>query len=306
MFISVIVPTYNRGISLKLCLDALLAQDYPTYEIILSDDGSTDDTRLIAAQYPDVRYVCQENRGPAAARNRGIEPARGEIIAFTDDDCRAPPNWLSCLADGFRRHPEVAGVGGYLDPPDEAVAHSVFARYERFVSMVLYHQKQSEMIGGLEDYPAGGTSNIAYRKSVLEQVNGFDEWFRYPAAEDHDLRVRVHRLGYKLLYVPVRVEHLRLYSWRSFRRQSITHGRGVIRWEYKSNGHLTSYARIVLRLGKRLLQLGLDFIRFNDRRMAVIHCSGNCLDAWGQFLERRLLTHVEHRPVSESSQQESA
>jgi glycosyltransferase involved in cell wall biosynthesis len=290
MLISVVVPTHNRGRGLSACLQALQTQDYPTYEIILSDDGSTDNTAEVVARYPRIKYIKHENRGPAAARNRGIEQARGEIVAFTDDDCRVPTDWLSRLVDGFQRYPEVAGVGGFLDPPDEVVTHSLFARYERFTSFNLYRQSQMEMVGGLEDYPGGGTSNIAYHKTVLDQLGGFDEWFPYPAAEDHDLRVRVHQLGYKLLYLPLRVEHLRTYSWQGFRRQNITHGRGVIRWEYKSNQRLTSYTRIGLRMSKRTLQIIPFLVTFRDKRLALVHWLGICFDAYGQFLERRQLS----------------
>lgn len=288
MFISIVIPTFNRGEKLTRTLEPLLAQDYADYEIILSDDGSTDNTAEIAARFPRVIYVRQENRGPAAARNRGIVRARGDVIAFTDDDCRVPPDWLARLADGYARYPEVAGVGGYLDPPEEIVARNLFARYERFVTRELYRQGNIERVGGLADYPAGGTSNMSYRKTILDQVGGFDEWFPYPAAEDHDLRVRVHARGYALLYLPLRVEHLRAYSLRGFVRQSITRGRGVARWEYKTNGcRATSYSRIALRFVKRALQLFPDLIAFADKRIALIHCLGNCLDAYGQWLEWR-------------------
>ncbi len=296
MLISVVIPTHNRSARLSECLDALLAQDYSDYEIILSDDGSTDNTAQVAAKYPRVKYIRNERRGPAAARNRGLEQARGEIVAFTDDDCRVPPNWLTQLADGYRRYPEVAGIGGYLDPSDEVVAWSIFARYERFITTESYRQKQCEMVGGVEDYPGGGTSNMSYRKKILDEVDNFDEWFIYPAAEDHDLRVRVHALGYKLLYLPLRVEHLRTYSWHSFRKQSITRGRGVVRWEYKSNRRLTSYLLIALRLARRMLQLVPDLVTFNDKRIAIVRWLDLCLDAYGQFLERRELSQSGLRP----------
>jgi len=105
------------------------------------------------------------------------------------------------------------------------------------------------------------------------------------------LRVRVHALGYVLLYLPLRVEHLRAYTFRSFWRQSITRGRGIARSEYKAHGRrLTSYSRIALRFIKRALQFIPDLITFDDKRMALIHCLGNCLDAHGQWLERRMFS----------------
>lgn len=284
--VSVVVPTYNRAYGLAACLDSLMEQDYRDYEVILSDDGSTDETRMVANRYPRVQYIAGPNGGPAVARNRGIRRALGEFVVFTDDDCRVPHEWLARIIDGYTRHPEVAGVGGYLDPPDAVVQKSILARYERFVSARLYRQSaQQEMIGGLDDYPGGGTSNMSYRKAVLDAIGGFDEWFPYAAAEDHDLRVRVHAHGHKLLYLPLRVEHMRTYSWASFRRQSITHGRGVMRWETKSNGVRTSRARILLRLLKRKAMYPVQIARFRSLSLATIHTAGEVLDAYGQWLE---------------------
>jgi glycosyltransferase involved in cell wall biosynthesis len=291
MKFSVVVPTFNRAATLRQTLAALEAQDYPDYEIIVVDDGSTDDTReIIAREFPRVRYVYQANRGPAAARNRGIVIATGDIIAFTDDDCVPPRDWLTRLADGYARYPQVAGVGGYLDPPEELVARNIFARYERFATTRSYRKGDQEYVGGLADYPAGGTNNMSYRKAILDQVGGFDEWFPYPAAEDHDLRVRVQRLGHLLLYLPLRVEHLHVYSFRNLVRQSIMRGRGVIRWEYKANGKkLTSRVRILLRFAKRALRLLYNLAVFDDKPLAFIHCLYECGDAYGQWLERRAL-----------------
>ncbi len=226
------------------------------------------------------------------ARNRGIRRAQGEIIAFTDDDCRVPHEWLARIVDGYARYPEVAGVGGYLDPPDNAVAHNVFARYERFVTSRIYRQGAHEIVGRLTDYPAGGTSNISYRKTVLDVVGGFDEWFPYAAAEDHDLRVRVQALGHQLLYLPVRVEHMRLYSWESFRRQSITHGRGVMRWEAKTNERVTPRSRILMRAIKRVVMYPAVLVRFADVPLATVHSLGELFDAYGQWLEWRKLATI--------------
>ncbi len=99
--VSVVVPTYNHAATIPLCIDALLAQDFPRdqYEVIFVDDGSADGTAGVVAGYaardPRIRYVHQVNRGPAAARNRGAQEARGSILVFTDDDCVAEPTWLS-------------------------------------------------------------------------------------------------------------------------------------------------------------------------------------------------------------------
>jgi glycosyltransferase involved in cell wall biosynthesis len=97
--ISAVVPTFNRIATLRQTLTALAAQDYPDYEIIVVDDGSSDGTGdVVTREFPAVRYVRQPNRGPAAARNVGIRAALGDIVAFTDDDCLPPVDWLSRLA----------------------------------------------------------------------------------------------------------------------------------------------------------------------------------------------------------------
>jgi glycosyltransferase involved in cell wall biosynthesis len=116
MRFSVVIPTHNRKDTLRRCLATATGQVYPDYEVIVVDDGSTDGTGdMVQREFPQVRYIRQDpNRGPAVARNRGIEVADGEIIAFTDDDCLLPLDFLSRLAEGYQRYPEVAGVGGYL------------------------------------------------------------------------------------------------------------------------------------------------------------------------------------------------
>src|ERR1041385_1917239 len=110
--ISVVIAAYDAERTLKPCLDSLTRLNYPDYEVILVDDGSTDSTPQIAGAYPSVRFFRHEkNFGLSVARNTGIEAATGELIAFTDADCRADEDWLYYLAaelldNGF------AGIGG--------------------------------------------------------------------------------------------------------------------------------------------------------------------------------------------------
>lgn len=260
MKFSVVVPTFNRATTLRQTLTALVGQDYPDYEIIVVDDGSTDGTReMIAREFPRVRYAYQTNRGPAAARNRGIAIATGDVIAFTDDDCVPPRDWLSRLADGFARYPQVVGVGGYLAAPDEVLPRESLARYERFVSRHLFRADVREYVGGFE-CPAGGTNNIAYRRAILERVGGFDEAFPYAAGEDADLKWRICQLGVELLYVPVKMTHLQTYSWESFRRQAYTRGKGRVCFDAKHRAK-PMRVRALLRLLRRWLILPREVAR---------------------------------------------
>ncbi len=116
-FVSVIVCSYNGGKTLAACLDSLGKLNYPNYEVILVDDGSTDDTASIAAQFPKVRYVHQTNHGLSHARNTGAAAAKGEVFAYTDSDCMADVDWLYYLI-GTLTSGDYAGVGGpNISPP---------------------------------------------------------------------------------------------------------------------------------------------------------------------------------------------
>ena len=112
--VSVVVASYNGERTLKACLQSLGQLQYPDYEVILVDDGSTDSTRQIAVLHPEVRYFRHEkNLGLSVARNTGIAAASGEIIAFTDADCRADEDWLYYLIGDLLRS-DFAGIGGIV------------------------------------------------------------------------------------------------------------------------------------------------------------------------------------------------
>jgi glycosyltransferase involved in cell wall biosynthesis len=109
--VSVVVACYNGAATLRGCLESLSRLSYPDYEVILVDDGSTDATHEIALMFPQVRYINQPNHGLSVARNTGITAARGEIIAFTDADCRADEDWLYYLV-GDLSSGRFTGMGG--------------------------------------------------------------------------------------------------------------------------------------------------------------------------------------------------
>jgi cellulose synthase/poly-beta-1,6-N-acetylglucosamine synthase-like glycosyltransferase len=95
--VSVVVCTHNGGRTLGQCLHSLLALDYPDYEVVVVDDGSSDDTGEILTRFPKVRVLRQPNRGLSVARNVGLQAATGAVVAYTDSDCFADPNWLTHL-----------------------------------------------------------------------------------------------------------------------------------------------------------------------------------------------------------------
>jgi hypothetical protein len=173
-------------------------------------------------------------------------------------------------------------VGGYLEAPADVLRHNILARYEQWVSREEYGARDVEVMGGFE-CPAGGTNNMSYRKSVLEQVGGFDETFPYAAGEDADLKWRICQTGARLLYVPVKMTHLQPYTFETFRRQQITRGRGACLFERKQ-GRPPGRFRIMLRYAKRTCQLGPDLIR-SGPSIAFVKLLAGWFDCLGQWLE---------------------
>lgn len=109
--VSVIIPTYNRADLVGEAVDGAVKQTHAPVEVIVVDDGSTDDTAKVLEPYFDrIRYIPQENRGLAGARNRGILESRGEFLAFLDSDDACLPDWIEKVVDTFRRHPEAGAV----------------------------------------------------------------------------------------------------------------------------------------------------------------------------------------------------
>jgi GT2 family glycosyltransferase len=285
MRFSLIIPTYNRKDTLRRCLAAVTGQDYPDYEVIVVDDGSADGTgEMVQQEFPSVRYIRQEpNRGPAAARNRGIAIATGKIIAFTDDDCLVPVDFLARLAEGYQQYPEVAGVGGYLEAPDDILQRNIFAQFEAYVTHRVYHAGTEPYVGGFE-CPAGGTNSMSYRREILMEVRGFDETFPYAAGEDADLKWRVVERGHRLLYVPLKVAHLQPYHFRSFWRQHRQHGRGAVHFERKYHGQPPSRARLVLRFAARWARWVPDLLRLGPI-LATVKLLAELADWLGQWEE---------------------
>ena len=191
--VSVVVASYQGERTLQACLESLERLNYPDYEVILVDDGSTETTRQIAFRHPNVRYFRHEtNLGLSVARNTGIAAASGEIIAFTDSDCRADEDWLyylvaGLLGDGF------AGIGGpnLLPPEDSLVAAAVMAS-PGGPAHVMLTDRQAEHIPGC---------NMAFYKWALTQVGGFDPIF-HNAGDDVDLCWRLQQAGLKIGFSP--------------------------------------------------------------------------------------------------------
>ncbi|HUR45489.1 MAG TPA: glycosyltransferase, partial [Candidatus Saccharimonadales bacterium] len=176
--------------TLKTCLDSLQMLNYPDYEVILVDDGSLDASAQIASLYPNVRYFRQRNQGLSVARNTGISAATGEIVAFTDADCRADEDWLYFLIGDLLQSRFVAIGGHNLLPPEDSLAAAAVMVSPGGPAHVMLTDKLAEHIPGC---------NMAFYKWALEEIGNFDPIFM-KAGDDVDicwrLQQRGHRIGF--------------------------------------------------------------------------------------------------------------
>src|SRR3712207_742761 len=213
--ISVVVCSFNGGRTIRECLEGLLKLEYPDYEVIVVDDGSTDAAAKIASEY-DFRLISTEHRGLSNARNTGMEAATGEIVAYLDDDAHPDPHWLTYLAARFLSS-EYAGVGGpNIPPPDDGPIADCVADAPGGPVHVLLSDQEAEHIPGC---------NMAFRKSCLQAVGGFDAQF-HVAGDDADLCWRLRQRGYRLGFDPAAmVWHHPRGSVRAYWKQQKGYGR---------------------------------------------------------------------------------
>ncbi len=222
MIFSVIVPTYNRVFSLKRTLESLFCQDFSDFEIIVVDDGSDDGTDVYLKtleQQGKIQYIRQPRRGPAAARTNGLRRATGQFVAFTDDDCVVPFNWLSHLYLTFQST-EADIVGGRVI---NAVEGNI---YSQVSDDIINHFVQYLNRNG-QSSPFLTSNNIAYCGEAIRREGGFDERFRFAGAEERALNYKILMSGHRSLYVPdIVVEHHHAMTLGAFLRQQGNYGRG--------------------------------------------------------------------------------
>ena len=212
---SVVVCSYNGGKTLGRCLDSLKQVDYPDYEVILVDDGSTDDTQSIAAKHPWIVDIRQENKGLSFARNVGAHAAKGDVIVYTDSDCMADPDWLYHLI-GTLLSGEYAGVGGpNISPPAENWVQACVSAAPGGPSHVLLTDVVAEHIPGC---------NMAFHRRAFDLVGGFDPEYR-KAGDDVDFCWRLQQAGGVIAFSPAAIVwHYRRFTLQAFKKQQEGYG----------------------------------------------------------------------------------
>jgi len=213
--VSVVVASYNGAKTLKACLESLRHLNYPDYEVLLVDDGSTDATPQIMESFTFVRHVPQRHQGLSVARNTGIAESTGELVAFLDADCRADPDWLHYLVSDLTASGD-AGIGGpnYLPPDDSPVAAAVLVSPGGPAPVMLTDRKAEHIPG----------CNMFFRKSALVEVNCFDPVFQR-AGDDVDICWRLQQAGHRIGFSPsALVWHYRRSTVGAYLRQQKGYG----------------------------------------------------------------------------------
>lgn len=223
--LSVVIPTYQRAALLDRCLSALVtATAVADVEVVVVDDGSTDDTAAVLQRYADrlplTALVQPRNAGPAAARNRGVQAARADLVLFLDDDVVVTPDLLEMhLALHAEAGDPLLCILGRVDwHPDLTV--TPFMRWlDRSGLQFAYETWLRE--GPVDPpYAAFYTANLSVRRDLLMRVGGFDERFPYPAYEDMELAFRLSQQGLRMEYRPAALAwHARAIDLATFRRR---------------------------------------------------------------------------------------
>ena len=190
---SIIIPTFNGASRIGDCLDALLKQTAGrNAEILVVNDGSTDETVDVVRGYSTVVLINQANAGPASARNRGAMESRGKVLLFTDDDCVPASDWLDCMLQPFI-DPDVVGTkGAYCSRQTSLVAKFVQIEYEDRYRLM----SRGDSIDFIDTYSA------AFRRERFFEMDGYDTSFPVASAEDIELSYRMSNAGWKMKFAP--------------------------------------------------------------------------------------------------------
>lgn len=247
---SVVVCVYNRSRQAVECLDSLLATELERFEIVAVDDASTDDSAEVLerwrAAHPEVAMTVvrnERNRGVSGARNAGIGAASGEIVAFTDSDCRVEPGWLGSLVATFRD----MGVGAVSGEVEDVAPRTYAERVYRGTCHVGVGKLQARGLVGC---------NMAFRRELLER-HRFDEALEYGCDED-DVAWRLESEGWRIAYAAgARVWHDHPMRLGDYLRQGFRQGQGAARFWFKRG---TILGRDLALLALAVLSLPLGWV----------------------------------------------
>ncbi len=238
--ITVIVCSFNGSATIQECLEGILQVDYPNFDVLVVNDGSTDNLPEIAGRYP-VKLISTSNHGLSSARNTGMYNATGEIIAYIDDDAYPDRHWLHYLAYTYLTTDHACVGGPNIAPYDDPFISTCVANSPGGPVHVLDTDEIAEHVPGC---------NMSFRKDALMQIGGFDPVYR-AAGDDVDVCWRIQQSGRTIGFHPSAVVwHHRRNSLKAYWKQQKGYGKAEAlletKWpeKYNSLGHLTWAGRI--------------------------------------------------------------
>lgn len=214
--VSIVVPVYNAEKTIQRTLEAVFTQSYSgLVEVIVVDDGSSDRSASIVKSFPRAKYIHQENRGPASARNRGLRESSASIIFFTDSDCIPESNWVSKAVSDLD-DPKIAVVAGSYSLANE---QSILAR-------CIHKEILFRHVERMPKFPKSfGSYNFCARKSMLLEVGGFSEEYPLASGEDNDLSYKIIEKGYRIYFdKDLCVRHYHSERIAHYLREQYRHG----------------------------------------------------------------------------------
>ena len=239
-FISIIICSYNGSATIRDTLEGVLTLDYPQFEVIVVNDGSKDSLEEIVKSYP-VKLITTTNKGLSAARNTGMHEAKGEIIAYIDDDAYPDPDWLKYLAYAYENSEHACIGGPNVAPSDDGFLATCVANAPGGPVHVLLTDEIAEHVPGC---------NMTFKKDALLAIGGFDPIYRN-AGDDVDVCWRIQASGRTIGFHPsALVWHHRRNSFTAYWKQQKGYGKAEAlleaKWPEKYNGfgHLSWSGKI--------------------------------------------------------------
>lgn len=285
---SIVIPTFNRPRRLRGCLRSLARLSYPNdqFEVIIVDDGSPEVLDAVVAPFQkrmQIKLFRQENAGPGRARNTGAHEAHGRWLAFTDDDCRPDPAWLSQLGNIFERNPDCLVGGKTIN----LLPRNAYSSTSQLIVDMAYDFFNADPTAAR----FFASNNMAVPRERFLELGGFHTGFFQHASEDRELCDRWRHLGNPLRYASEAViRHGHVLTLRSFTKQHFMYGRGAYRYHELRQQRGSGKMQEDMGFHRKLFSLTRKHLRASNtnRRVAVLALLPvwQVVNAAGYFYER--------------------
>ncbi len=323
--VTVAVCTRDRNDDLVRCLESLKCLDYPKLDVIVVDNAPNNDAteRLVQTKYPNVRYVNEPRPGLNWARNRAITEAKGDIIAYTDDDVVVDPGWIKAIAEIFSQNNGVMVVTGLVVPYEQETEAQIFFELRggfgrgfkrKWHQMDKNENKSAASLFGLSGMFGTG-ANMAYRRSLFDSIGFFD-----PALDvgtvthgggDLEIFFRVLKEGFMLVYEPrAIVRHIHRRHYKQLRAQMASWGTGFYAYLVRSAFRYPDERFAIFRLGFWFLRFQIQRL-FNSflrppafpRKLFLSQLYGSFIGPFLYYKARRNVTKIVQnaRPFSKTT-----